>query len=90
MKTKIIILIILYIAIGAFTYWVCSPADKEKTKTDKILIPLVAIFWPLPWLFIFGNEIIGFFRRKRKAYQRKKRIAKKEKQRLERLKSMNQ
>lgn len=89
MKPKTITLITLYIAFGAFTYWVCSPADKVKTKTDKILIPLVSIFWPIPWLFILGNEVLGFFNRKIKAYQRKKRIAKKEEQRLERLKEMN-
>jgi len=89
MNLKTITLIALYIAIGAFTYWVCSPAGIKKTQTDKILIPLVAIFWPIPWTFIFANEVVGFFNRKIKSFQRNRRIAKKEKQRIERLKKMN-
>ena len=89
MKTKIITLIGLYILIGVLTYRVCSPAGVEKTKIDKILIPLVAIFWPIPWAFIFANEVVGFFNRKIKSFQRNRRIAKKEKQRIERLKKMN-
>jgi len=90
MNPKTLTLTTLYILLAIFTYRVCSPKGVRKTTFDKVLIPLVAIFWPIPWAFIFANEVVGFFNRKIKAYQRKRRIAKKEKQRLERLKSMNQ
>lgn len=82
-------LILLYIFIAWRMYKICSPRDRMKDEIDQVLIPLASIFWPLAWTIVLGNEVVGYFRRILKKIQTKRRIAKKEKQRTERLKKMN-
>ncbi len=92
MKTQLIILavIVIYIFVGWRTKVICVNGRKYLDEIDKIIIPLVATFWPLFWGFTIGQEIIGFFRRiVRKILQRIRR-KRKQLQHQERLKRMNQ
>lgn len=91
MKTLVIssIAMLLYLLFGWLTYRVCRSGTTSLDEFDRILMPTVAVLWPLAWGFVVVNEIIGFFNRVIKNYRRKQRIKKKAKQHAKRLKMMN-
>ena len=37
-----------------------DPATTSLDEFDRILMPIVAMLWPLAWGFVVVNEIIGF------------------------------
>lgn len=57
MKTQTIVLITLYIAMIFVTHRICSPKSNPE-KLDYILIPLLSLFWPIPWCVVLCLELI--------------------------------
>lgn len=73
-------LIIIYIVMMYATHRTCAPSDKKMDVYDEIVIPIISIFWPVAWGLLIANEIVGFFRRKIREHNRKRRQEQKRKQ----------
>lgn len=80
------IILIAYFLFAVFTFISILPKALSKlTVFDIILMPLVAILWPIPWLYVILTEIFDVNaarKREKRAFQKQKEYQERERIRL--------